>query len=138
MLELEVVVVVVGLRSEANLLDRDLRLVGLQLLCLFLLLVEELLVIGDAAHGGSALGEISIRSSSISSASLSASRIGSTTGCSTLSPTTRTWGAVISSLIRCGLSAFSVENRVLEASVSVNCYSRESMVAAGMDEVVLL
>ena len=40
-LQLEVVVVVVGLRSEANLLDRDLRLVGLQLLCLFLLLVEE-------------------------------------------------------------------------------------------------
>ena len=56
MLQLEVVVVVVGLRSEANLLDRDLRLVGLQLLCLFLLLVEELLVIGDAAHGGIGFG----------------------------------------------------------------------------------
>ena len=39
-LQLEVVVVVVGLRSEANLLDRDLRLVGLQLLCLFLLLPQ--------------------------------------------------------------------------------------------------
>ena len=48
MLELEVVVVVVGLRTEAISFHDDLRLVRLQLLGLFFLLVEELLVIGDA------------------------------------------------------------------------------------------
>ena len=40
---------VVGLRSEADLLDNDLRLVRLNLLCLAFELVEELLVVGDAA-----------------------------------------------------------------------------------------
>ena len=50
MLELEVVVVVVGLGSEADLLDYDLRLVGLQLLGLLFLLVEEFLVVADAAY----------------------------------------------------------------------------------------
>ncbi len=56
MLELEVVVVVVGLRTEADLLDHDFHLIGFQLLGLFLLLVEEFLVIGDAAYGRLGLG----------------------------------------------------------------------------------
>ena len=98
----------------------------------FLLLVEELLVIGDAAINGIGFWAKSRsgRFHLVRELECVADR-GVRTGCSTLlSPTTRTWGAVISSLIRCGLLLFSVENRVLEASVSVNCYSRESMVAA--------
>ena len=55
-LELEVVVVVVGLRAEADLLHDDFRLVRLQLLGLLFLLVEELLVIVDAAYGRFGLG----------------------------------------------------------------------------------
>ena len=55
-LELEVVVMVVGLRAEADLLDHDLHLVGFKLLGLFLLLVEEFLVVGDTAYGRFGLG----------------------------------------------------------------------------------
>ena len=55
-LELEVVVVVVGLGTETDLLDGHLRLVGLQLFGLLLLLVEELLVVGNAADGRIRLG----------------------------------------------------------------------------------
>ena len=55
-LELEVVVVVVGLRAEADLLHDDFRLVRLQFLGLLFLLVEELLIIGDAAYGRLGLG----------------------------------------------------------------------------------
>ena len=98
-LEFEIVVVVVGLGPEADLLHDHFRLIGLQFLGFLLLLVKEFLVIVDAAYG-----EISIRSSSSSSASLSASRIGRTCGWPTLSPTTRTSGAVISLLIRWGFS----------------------------------
>ena len=56
MLELEVVVVVVGLGAETYLLDYDLHLLGLDLLGLALLLVEELLVVGNAAYGRIRLG----------------------------------------------------------------------------------
>ena len=48
-LELEGVVVVVGLRAETNLLDDGLYLLGLDFLLLLLLLVEEFLVIEDSA-----------------------------------------------------------------------------------------
>ena len=51
MLELEVVVVVVGLRAEAYLLDGDFACLGLLLLGAFLLLVEELGVVEDLADG---------------------------------------------------------------------------------------
>ena len=54
--ELEVVVVIVGLGAETNLLDDHLHLLGLDLLGLFLLLVQELLVVCDAADGGIGLG----------------------------------------------------------------------------------
>ena len=50
-LELEVVVVVIGLRAESDLLDLLLFLVSLGFFLLFLLVVEELLVVDDAAHG---------------------------------------------------------------------------------------
>ena len=56
MLELEVVVVVVGLRTKTNLLDNNLYLLCLDLLGLLLLLVEELLVVGDAAYRRIGLG----------------------------------------------------------------------------------
>lgn len=56
MLELEVVVVVIGLRAETYLLDYNFNLIGLQLLGLFLLLIEELLVISDATYGGLGFG----------------------------------------------------------------------------------
>ena len=48
-LELEVVIVVIGLRSETNLLHLLLLLVGLCLFLLFLLRVEEFLVVNDSA-----------------------------------------------------------------------------------------
>ena len=54
--ELEVIVVVVGLRTETYLLYRHLHGLRLQLLGLLLLLVEELLVIGDTHHGRLRLG----------------------------------------------------------------------------------
>ena len=56
MLELEVVVMVVGLRTEANLLDIHLHLLGLHLLLMLLLLVEELAVVDETAHGRLCIG----------------------------------------------------------------------------------
>ena len=52
MLELEVVVMVVGLRSEADLLYHNLGGLGLLLFLPFLLLVEELLVVEYLANRG--------------------------------------------------------------------------------------
>ena len=56
MLELEVVVVIVGLGTETDLLDDHLHLIGLDLLGFLLLLVQEFLVVCDAADGGIGLG----------------------------------------------------------------------------------
>ena len=50
MFELEVVVVVVGLRSEANLLDVHLHLLCLDFLLMLLLLVDELAVVDEPAY----------------------------------------------------------------------------------------
>ena len=50
MLELEVIVVVVGLWTKTNLLDYNLNLLCLDLLSRLLLLVEELLVVGNTAY----------------------------------------------------------------------------------------
>ena len=49
MFELEVIVVIIGLRSESYLLDLLLFLVLLRLFLLFLLCIEELLVVHDSA-----------------------------------------------------------------------------------------
>lgn len=61
-LELEVVVVVVGLRTETDLLDDGLDLLSLDFLLFLLLLVEELLVVEDTADwgigGGGDLNEV--------------------------------------------------------------------------------
>ena len=54
--QLEVVVVIVGLRTETDLLDYDLHGFGLDLLSLTLLLIQELLIVGDTAHRGIGLG----------------------------------------------------------------------------------
>ena len=48
--ELEVVVVVVGLRAETNLLHHHLRSLGFDLLGLFLLLIEIFLIVENLAH----------------------------------------------------------------------------------------
>ena len=56
MLQLEVVVVVIGLWSEAYFLDIDYRLLGFHLLLLFLLLVDELRVVDKAAYGRLGIG----------------------------------------------------------------------------------
>ena len=56
MLELEVIVVVVGLWTETNLLDYNLNLLCLDLLSLLLLLIEELLVVGNTAYWRICLG----------------------------------------------------------------------------------
>lgn len=65
MLELEVVVVVIGLRSETDLLDHYLGRLGLLLLLAFLLLIQELLVIKNLAYrrlgGGGYLDEIELK-----------------------------------------------------------------------------
>ena len=50
MLELEIVVVVIRLRSKSDFLDLCLLRVGLGLFLLFLLGVEELLVVNDSAY----------------------------------------------------------------------------------------
>ncbi len=55
-LELEVVIVVVGLRAEANLFDFHLHLLGFQLLLLLLLLVEEFRIIDQSTNGGLRIG----------------------------------------------------------------------------------
>lgn len=55
-LELELIVVVVGLRTEANLLNDRLDLLGLDFLLLLFLLIEELLVVEDAAYWGIGVG----------------------------------------------------------------------------------
>ena len=64
MFELEVVIMVVGLRTETNLLDLLLLLVSLRLFLLLFLRVEELLIIYHAAHrrvgGSSDLDQIKI------------------------------------------------------------------------------
>ncbi len=52
-LELEVIVMIVGLRTETDLLDFLLLGIGFRLFLLFLLRVEELLVVHYAAHGRS-------------------------------------------------------------------------------------
>ena len=105
----------------------------------FLLLVEELLVIGDAAHGGIGFGrnldqvelhlvrELECVADREYDGLFDVVADHAHLGCRDL----------VVDTVRI-IRFFSVENRVLEASVSVNCYSRESMVAAGMDEVVLL
>ena len=56
MFEFEVVVVVVGLGAEADLLDDDFDGLGFDLLGFLLLLVEELLVVDDAAYRRFGLG----------------------------------------------------------------------------------
>ena len=55
-LELEVVIVIVGLRTEANLFDFHLHLLGFQLLLLLLLLVEEFRIIDQSTNGGLRIG----------------------------------------------------------------------------------
>ena len=50
MLELEVIVVVIGLRSEADLLDDDLDALSLLFLLLLLELEDELLIVDDATY----------------------------------------------------------------------------------------
>ena len=54
--ELEVVIVVVGLRPETDFLDNDFRRFGLLLFQPFLLLIEKLLVIDDPANRGNGIG----------------------------------------------------------------------------------
>ena len=56
MLELEVVVVLVGLRSESYFLHLDLGLLGFQFLLAFLLLVEKLRVTDEPANGRLGIG----------------------------------------------------------------------------------
>ena len=99
MLELEVVVVVIGLRSEADLLDDDLDALSLLFLLLLLKLEDELLVVDDATYWRIDIGEISTRSSSWSLAIRRACCI-VYTPCSTLSPTRRTSFTRIASLMR--------------------------------------
>ena len=55
-LELEVVIVVVGLRTEANLFDFHLHLFGFQLLLSLLLLVEEFRVVDQSTNGRLRIG----------------------------------------------------------------------------------
>lgn len=50
MLQLEVEIMLVGLRTEADLLDHHLRRIGTTLFLLLLLLIEVLLVLDDLAH----------------------------------------------------------------------------------------
>ena len=50
MLEFELEVMLVGIRTETDLLDDNLRGIGFHFLCLLLLLIEVLLVIEDPAH----------------------------------------------------------------------------------------
>ena len=85
MLELEVVVVVIGLRSEADLLDDDLDALSLLFLLLLLKLEDELLVVDDATYWRIDIG----RACCIVY-----------TPCSTLSPTRRTSFTRIASLMR--------------------------------------
>ena len=51
MLEFEVVVMLIGLRSEAYLLDNDLGRIGFLFFLFAFLLVQELLVVQYSAHG---------------------------------------------------------------------------------------
>ena len=50
MLELEVVVVLISLRTETNLFDFNLNLFGLKLLLVLLLLIEELTIIYNTTY----------------------------------------------------------------------------------------
>ena len=50
MLELEIVVVLIGLRTETNLFDFNLNLFGLKLLLVLLLLIEELTIIYNTTY----------------------------------------------------------------------------------------
>ena len=98
MFELEVIIVVVGLRSETYLLDNNLCRFSFLLFKAFFLLVEKLLVIDDAANGRYGIGEISTKSRPCSSAIRRASCV-EYTPCSTFSPTRRTSRARILSFI---------------------------------------
>lgn len=52
MLQLEIVIVVIGIGAETNLFDHNLHSFGFQLLGFFLLLVKELRIVDDPANGG--------------------------------------------------------------------------------------
>ena len=56
MLELEVLVVVVGLRSETDFLHFNFHLLGLEFLLALFLLVEELAVVNQSTNGGLGVG----------------------------------------------------------------------------------
>ena len=56
MLELELIVVLVGLRSETDFLHLDLHLLGLHFFLALLLLVEELGVVDETANGRIGVG----------------------------------------------------------------------------------
>ena len=55
-LELEVVVVLVGLRSESDFLHLNLHLLGLHLLGVLLLLIEEFAVVNETTNRGLGIG----------------------------------------------------------------------------------
>ena len=68
-LQLELEVVVVRVRSEPDFLHYHLLLLRFDFFLLLFLVVQELLVLNDAANGRICLGEISTKSNSISRAS---------------------------------------------------------------------